>query len=463
MTSIRADTEKTMIERVNEELSEFRTFHEEQAVESRTWRIPTHVYDALRRYIVGEYGTTQHIGAFVTQAVIAWNEPDKCSQSHLTWAHLKNDYDYRETDVRVENWNYRSYIDYSDVPSDEKTALCFSAPKSVLGDFIRGLDKQDYGNELANAVSAELLKQTQIRKMQALLEKIANSEAEVTGTGGHDAPKVEVDADGTPVNLSDLRMTHTSARLHRDDRDEMMAAIEGDLDYEVRRGIIAAELRTLSGTYSKGIIYRMSEELGVTSRTSQRRDLKALRDHVRRSGDDEPLFIHPSQKVRKMKDTHNLPQESNLMASTQLAEKDEMVFNQMNAVFYNAEYLTHKEVWDLLLDELYHNAELVCGVNCNHPNAVQRVFRSVKQRDNLSALLNVVSAYKWVLDDEEDYELKQAHQNRLNAIIESIRDKMDFPEDLDDRAEHFREKNRDKSRIGRKGGKKSKRGRAEDD
>ncbi|KAB1197739.1 MULTISPECIES: hypothetical protein [Haloferax] len=400
-------------------VAESSTFESEQEVATKSWYLPTHTVENLRSYIVGQYGTPKHIGAFCTRAMRNWMQDSPSDDGHTTWAHLKSDYDYNGVDVS--DWNYRNHHDYTEMPKEEKTALGFSAPLSVLEEFTDDLNKNEYGGELANAVEAEMLKLAQIRRMKHI---ITEGGAERTGekpTAQAGARKVKVDEQGNRADLSTIR-------LGDDDTMRMAEACQfgenNELDWKTRRGLLAAVVRGRTATPKK-LLYALDEDLGVERTRSKRKDYNAILEQAEK--DEEPICIAPAKLVMEEMDTHNLQQTAGLTHRRQplTFDEDGGDFTEMTISFYNRDRTTAVDMWEDFIGAVCDIGYQLSRVEWNKGDSVAAVYKGKHYYDALVRFLPLIEATKKVAEREQDDEELHALISRGDIIIESLEESLD--------------------------------------
>lgn len=372
-------------------------FDEEQVVTSRSWYLPTRTIEILREYIIGEYGTTKHIGAFCTRAMRNWMADNPDDDLHRTWSHLKHDYHYPEKNVR--SWNYRHYHDYTEMDKSEKTALCFSAPESLVDEFTGDLSNDEYGAELANAIEAELVKRAQIAEMQ---DHISNAER-VSGEATVDAtpPKAVVDEDGNRVDLSEVTLDDTIA-LEQGDVFEFAeeAGVDWKQEWENRRGLLAACIRSCE-EITKQALYQLDESaFGVDKTASQRKDYKAILKQAEEEP-AEPLEVAPARRVFDEMDTNNknLPQAVGLTHRNQPLEAGDYDLWKLNYEVYNSNEHSMEEMWDEFVCEVCDIAYDLARVEWNVGDSVRMTYNGKHLKDSIRRYLPVLETTKDVLED----------------------------------------------------------------
>lgn len=321
---------QTTVAQIRNFVEENSTFEGKQEVATKSWSLPTRTVENLRKFVIGEYGTTKHIGAFCTRAMRNWVQDIPTDDSHQTWSQLKNDYNYDEVDVS--GWNYRNYVDYTEMNKEEKTALGFSAPISVIEEFTSTINKNEYGSELANAVEAELLKRAQIAQMR---ECLANDNATRTSddtTTQETVKKVEVDEKGERVDISTITTEDTVA-LSQGEVGEF--AESADIGWKNRRGLLAAIARNRVSTPKK-LIYEIDEfAFDVDKSRSKRKDINALLEQA--EAESEPLCVAPAKQVMDEMGVHNLQQSAGLTNRRQPLSFDGYnSFQEFEQFFYKA-------------------------------------------------------------------------------------------------------------------------------
>lgn len=400
-------------------VTESSTFEGEQEVATKSWYLPTRTVENLRSYIVGQYGTPKHIGAFCTRAMLNWVQDTPSDESHTTWAHLKNDYDYESVDVA--GWNYRNYRDYTEIGKEEKTALGFSAPVSVIEAFTDDLTKNEYGSELANAVEAEMLKLAQIRRMKHL---ITEGDAERTSGGGTaqvSVQKVEVDEQGERADLSTIT-------LEADDAITMADAYQfsenNDMGWKTRRGLLAAVVRGRTVTPKK-LLYALDDDFGVEKNRSKRKDYNAILEQAEK--DEEPICIAPAKLVMDEMGTHNLQQTAGLTHRRQplTFDEDGDDFIEMTITLFNRDKTTAVDMWEDFAGAVCDIGYQLSEVEWNKGDDVTAVYKGKHYQDALLRFLPFIKAMKKVAEREQEGEELHALISRADIITDSLEEALD--------------------------------------
>ncbi|WP_152418477.1 hypothetical protein [Haloarcula amylolytica] len=419
MSEIPDDNTETTPVQIHNFVTESSMFESEQEVTTKSWYLPTRTVEHLRSYIVGQYGTPKHIGAFCTRAMRNWMQANPSDDAHTTWAHLKNDYDYDGVDVS--GWNYRNYRDYTEMDKEEKTALGFSAPVSVIEAFTDELTKNEYGSELANAVEAEMLKLAQIRRMKHL---ITEGGAERTGeeaTAQAGAQKVEVDEQGSRADLSTIT-------LEDDDAITMAEAYQfgenNDVDWMTRRGLLAAVVRGRAVTPKK-LLYALDDDFGVKKSRSKRKDYNAILEQAEK--DEEPICIAPAKLVMDEMGTHNLQQTAGLTHRRQplTFDEDGDDFIEMTVTLFNRNKATAVDIWEDFAGAVCDIGYQLSEVEWNKGDDVTAVYKGKHYQDALRRFLPFIKAMKQVAEREQDDEELHALISRADIIIDSLEDALD--------------------------------------
>jgi len=400
-------------------ISENTTFDANQEVETKSWYLPTRTVENLREYIIGEYGTTKHIGAFATRAMLNWMQENPTDTTHQTWSQLKNDYNY--SDLSVTKWNYRNYVDYTEMGKDKKTALGFSAPVSVVKDFTSNLTKNEYGSELANAVEAELLKRSQIAQMRAsLTNDDATRTSEDTSTQ-ETVKKVEVDETGDREDLSTITVEDA---VTISQAEVVEFAENNDIGWKNRRGLLAAIVRHRTFTPKK-LIYGIDEyAFEVDKSRSKRKDLNALLD--RAEDESDPLCIAPAKQVMDEMGVYNLQQSAGLTNRRQpLSFDGYSPFQEFDQFFYNNEKISGTEMWAEFGEAVAEIAYQLSEVEWNVGDSVMQVYKGIHYRNALEKYLPFVRTVKKLIEQEnDDIEDLTAISNRIASNIEFLEERL---------------------------------------
>ena len=418
------------------------TFEGEQKVDTKSWYLPTHTVKNLRSYIVGEYGTPKHIGAFATKAMRNWMQETPTDTTHQTWSQLKNDYNY--SDLRVTEWNYRNYVDYTEMGKDKKTALGFSVPVSVVEDFTSNLSKNEYGSELANAVEAELLKRSQTAQMRAALANDNATRTNEDTTTQETVKKVEVDETGERVDLSSITIEDTIT-LSQGEVGEFTE--NKDIGWKNRRGLLAAIVRSRISTPKK-LIYEIDEfAFDVDKSRSKRKDFNTLLEQA--EDESEPLCVAPAKQVMDKMGVHNLQQSAGLTNRRQPLSFDGYnPFQEFEQVLYNEEKVSSTEMWVEFGEAVAEIAFQLSEVEWNVGDSVMAVYKGIHYRNALEKYLPFVRTVKKLIDEEnDDIEDLTVISNRIQSNIEFLEERLHEVErkgssgnsSLDDRYERFKE------------------------
>jgi len=374
--------------------------------------------------------------------MLNWVQENPTDTTHQTWSQLKNDYNY--SDLSVTEWNYRNYVDYTEMDKDKKTALGFSVPVSVVKDFTSNLTKNEYGSELANAVEAELLKRSQIAQMRASL---TSDDATRTGedtTTQETVKKVEVDETGDRADISIITVedaiTISEAEVFE------FAENTDNIGWKNRRGLLAAIVRNRKSTPKK-FIYQIDEFIfEVDKIRSQRKDLNALLDKA--ADESDPLCIAPAKQVMDEMDVHNLQQSVGLTHRRQpLSFDDERPFVEFEQFLYNNEKASTTEMWIEFGEAVAEIGHQLSEVEWNLGDSVMRVYKGIHYRNALEKYLPFINTVKKMIDEENDDIVElTALSNRIGAVIEYLQECLQDVErkggngdtSLDDRYERFK-------------------------
>jgi len=399
---------KTIQDYINKKSS----FDVEQEVSTRSWYLPSHTVSQLRAYIIGEFGTTQHIGSFCTRAIRNWMQDTPSDDTHQTWVHLKYDYNY---DADVSNWTYRQYQDYSEMDKENKTALGFSAPATVIDEFTENLNRNEYGSELANAVEAELLKLAQIERMQTHIESDDAERTDDEAVTSATPSKVEVDGDGNIADLSAITVDE-DITLSIGDVSEFIQNKE--IGYENRRGLLASLARS-QDKITKTVIYDYDEtSFGIDTNRSKRKDINAI---IEQAGEDtESLCIAPAKVVmEEMNVSNNLASTAGLTNRRQpLNFDDDETFREFRRILYNSDNVTNTEMWEqfgsVVCDIGYQLSEVVW----NTKDTVTAVYKGIHYRNALQKYIPVINTVQDCLEQDDDELI--ALKKRVDMVIELL-------------------------------------------
>lgn len=400
-------------EPINDYFDRANCFSNEQEVKTISWMMPTSTIKKLRTYVIGQYGTSQHIGAACTRAMINWMDRMNDTEHH-TWTHLKNDYEYSDNYDYINEFTYQFYTRYKDFPVDEKSSLTFSIPARIINEFTAELKSNEYGEKLANAVEAEITKKAQIDLMLRLIEEGKAVRTDEEPSEVTTCKPVHVDADGNR-DLSTITMDNLAARLEGDEIEEF--AENNDIDWENRRGLLAAYFRLVGTVYTRSYIYAIDKEyLGIESQRTRRKDYNAFIKHIE-SNPDDVLSITMAKRVKDELETHNLQQVAGLTSRKQvlniefndtvhhgMMRFDVDVVNTSNASTFeiNNEFLTG--VADI-------GYELIEFDYTEAPDSVTRTYQGMKQKNCISKYVPVVETTRKVLNDEFGFDERDVDED----------------------------------------------------
>lgn len=429
------NTETT--ERETEQMSDGRQLYQsQQETESKTWHIPTSTLTDLRDYVVGLYGTTKHMGAFCTVAMKNWQQSEPTDETHTTWALLKEGFNY---DHDLTGLNYRTRTDYTNTNKSEKTAFGFNVPTAVVQEFTAGLQTNEYGSELANAVESELRKRAQIEQMK---EEVRDSRAQPTDDGNKaTAPKVRVNESGQTVDVDAIRLENTTL-TKTEAEARQIAHQEAGVDWQTRRGLLGAIARG-SEVMTKNRLYTLdSEAFGVDKARSRRKDFNAIVEQAQKETD--PLTLSPAHHLLNHMDEVNLAQ---AMGATRRSnpckyESDSLDLLPLKVRLYNSNKTSEAEVLEELTQFVWdYGAELV-HQQWQARHTVRKVYNGKHLSDALSGLLPVVTALLEL--DGSAYYLPVNLEGDLQKVETQLQKKRDHINkksggDVEERYTHFKE------------------------
>ncbi|NIB98043.1 hypothetical protein [Halobacterium sp. R2-5] len=411
-------------------LEPWRIFDDEQEVTSKSWYLPKDTIKSLRSYVIGRYGTTQHIGTVCTRAMTSWMADDPDDPAHRTWERLKTDYDWEDADENVSAWNYRQYVDYTTLSKNEKRALGFSAPKTVIEEFTDDLNKNEYGVTLANAVEAEIRKHTQIRRMHDIIDA-GDVDRSYDETDAR-VDKVEVTEDGDLADWSTITMTDSDIEISQTEIIQFVSETE-EVDWETRRGLLAALVRT-HGEITRESLYRNDEALfGIEKTRRKRKDKDAIIEHAETAAG--PLAIAPAKIVADEMGEHNLPQASGLTNRNQPLNFEDDELDDLKLLLYHQGKHSQAEMWARMVAKVTSIGHDLASVDWTHSDSVTAIYRGKHLLDAINRYLPLVTI---TADTVEDADVESEHHvsklNRIRTVLETTRDDISSPggQDIED-------------------------------